>query len=198
MNWEEYARRVTDEWRALLTSQDSTDESRLHVFLERHPSLVPGAFSFPPSGHYPFPGALISKPPLKGVGEHIPDFMWIAVDSGTVYPVFVEIETPLKRWFTKGGQQHAELTQALTQLASWRAWIGRGENMTMFLQRFEVPDTLYRHRTIRPQFVLIHGSQREFEDRPELNRLRDQLESRGAALKCRTCTVRPSAHSFGS
>src|SRR5690242_12013935 len=86
MSWAVYAGRVREEWAALL-KEPSAEERHYQAFLEQHPALVPGAFSTPgvgKSGHYPFPVALITQPPLRGLGNRVPDFMWIASDSGTI------------------------------------------------------------------------------------------------------------------
>ena len=54
---------LTDQWQALLDSDDSRDESLLQAFLERHPSLIPGADSVDgDAGNAPFPIAVIAKP----------------------------------------------------------------------------------------------------------------------------------------
>jgi len=95
-----YNELLTDRWRALLDSSESRGEALIHAFLERHPSLLPGSHSVDgDSGHSPFPMAVISKPKLPGLSDREPDFMWIATDSGSVYPILIEIETPHKRWF---------------------------------------------------------------------------------------------------
>ena len=60
---------------------------------------------------------MISKPPLLSWGGKIPDFMWIPFDSVTLAPVMIEIEAPIKSWFTEAAQQTHEITQALNQLA---------------------------------------------------------------------------------
>ncbi len=168
MKWEEYEMRLAEAWAALLASDDSRDESNLQAFLERHPCLVPGAHSFPPSGHTPFPGALVSQPRLQADGLKIPDFMWIAFDSATIYPVLVEIETPHKRWFTQDGKMHNEFTAAYNQLAQWAAWFDQAANRQVFINTFGIPtDRVTKHR-FQPQFVLVHGSREETDARPEL------------------------------
>jgi hypothetical protein len=91
---------LMQQWRALLDSHASQDERLLHAFLERHPSLLPGSHSVDgDSGHGAFPWAVISKPKLPGLSDREPDFMWIATDSESLYPILIEIETPHKQWF---------------------------------------------------------------------------------------------------
>src|SRR5215469_4852712 len=58
------------QWTALIDSDVSKDERLIHRFLERHPSLLPGAFSVDvDSGHLPFACAVISKPKLPGLSD---------------------------------------------------------------------------------------------------------------------------------
>lgn len=86
------------QWHALLDSPASRDERLIHHFLERHPSLLPGSNSVDvDSGHAAFPLAVITKPKLPGLSDREPDFMWIATDSESVYPILIEIETPHKQ-----------------------------------------------------------------------------------------------------
>ena len=47
---------------------------------------------------------------------------------------------------------------------------------------FEIPDHMKRHLTFNPQFVLIYGRRREFDERPELKRLRKQWEPPGQVV----------------
>jgi hypothetical protein len=167
MAWDKYESRAKREWTKLLHSEAARDENAIHHFLEQHPSFIPGAFSFPTSGHYPFPTAVISKPPLNALGLKIPDFMWIACASFTLYPVLVEIETPAKRWLTKSGDQHSDLTHAQNQLAHWKAWFGKPQNQAVFMEYFQIPQRL-RELHFEPQYVLIHGSRSEFQERPQM------------------------------
>src|SRR5947209_637206 len=89
-----YDQFLMERWQALLESEDSRDESLLQAFLERHPSLLPGSHSVDgDSGHGPFPVAVIAKPKLPGLSDREPDFMWLASDSSSLYPVLIEIET---------------------------------------------------------------------------------------------------------
>jgi hypothetical protein len=183
MNWMDYEARVRREWSDLLNSQAGCDERTIHKFLESHPSLVPGAYSMTgPSGHAPFPQALISEAPLAGIGRRIPDFIWLAKDSGNFSPVFIEIESPCKRWFTDAGVPHHHLTEAMNQLAEWQAWLNRPENVTVFYENFQVPDYIRRTLHFRPEFVLIYGRRAEFDERPNLRRLRAQFERHGQAV----------------
>jgi hypothetical protein len=180
MAWEEYKERVVGEWTALLASQEGCDERRVHEFLVMHPSMIPGAYSMTgPSGHSPFPLAVLSESPLCGVGMRVPDFIWLASDSANFTPVFVEIESPCKRWFTEGQVPTHDLVQAWNQLAQWRAWLNRPENVAVFYESFEIPENMRRHLTFRPEFVLIYGRRKEFDDRPQLTRLREQFERHG-------------------
>ncbi|MGA2966865.1 MAG: Shedu anti-phage system protein SduA domain-containing protein [Terriglobales bacterium] len=170
MGWDDYKLKVVGEWKALLDSQEGRNERNIHHFLDMHPSLVPGA------GRNAFFVAMISEPPLAGIGQKKPDFLWLAGDSLNFTPVFIEIESPRKQWFTQAGQPHHNLTQAMNQLGEWRAWLNRAENQLVFFDQFHIPDRMRRHQHFRPKFILIYGRRQELDGRPELNRLRAQFE----------------------
>lgn len=182
---DEYEYLLMRQWRALLDSPASAAEPLLHEFLERHPSLLPGSDSVDgTSGHLPFPMAVISKPKLPGLSDRQPDFMWIATDSDTLYPILIEIETPHKKWFYGDRAEiHSDLTHAQGQLAEWRAWFNRGPNRTAFLDDYDIPREL-RKRKLSPRFVLIHGRRADYESsesrlhkRAELRRDDERLMS---------------------
>jgi hypothetical protein len=166
---EAYEHLLEDRWKSLLDSEDSRDEALLQAFLERHPSLVPGANSVDGySGNAPFPIAVIAKPKLPGLSDRQPDFMWITSDSSSLYPVLVEIETPHKAWFYGDRAEiHSDFVHAHGQLAEWRAWFDRGHNRTAFLDYYEIPPMMARRR-LSPRYVLVHGRRSNFE--PSLRR----------------------------
>jgi hypothetical protein len=92
MLWKEYEGRMLAEWAALLNSEMGCDEKRVHKFLVKHPSMIPGAYSMTgPSGHSPFPMAVLSESALSGLGMKVPDFIWLSKDSVNFTPVFIEI-----------------------------------------------------------------------------------------------------------
>jgi hypothetical protein len=167
MSRKEYENLAIQEWDQILNGPQASDEAVIHSFLERNPSFIPGPFSFPTSGHYPIFCGVFSKPPLAGIGNHVPDFMWLATATGLIYPMFVEIETPTKRWFTESGQPRAEWTQARNQLVEWKSWMKKPANQLVLLQSLGVPERYARY-DIRPQFILVYGRRSEFEARPEL------------------------------
>jgi hypothetical protein len=165
-----------ERWRELLDSEDSRDESLLQAFLERHPSLLPGSHSVDgDSGHSPFPVSVIAQPKLPGLSDRRPDFMWLATDSSSLYPVLIEIETPHKAWFYGDRAEiHSDLTHAHGQLAEWRAWFGRGHNRTAFLEYYEIPPERARLQ-LEPRYVLIYGRRENFESVPRRREKRAEL-----------------------
>lgn len=173
MSWDDYARRVMLEWRALLASDASRDELTLQRFLEQHPSLVPARFDL----GSPLPRAVITQPPLEGLGKKKPDFMWVFINSSQIVPLMVEIETPHKRWFCENdGRPHHEFTQALDQISEWKSWIGRGPNQQTFRDYYEIPDREWRRRTFEPIYVLVHGSRVETDANREGSEKRAQAQ----------------------
>src|SRR6267143_5513307 len=134
MPWEEYEQRLREAWKELLKTA-SSDERAIHAFLEKHPCLLP-ADLFPASGHTPFRSAVFSKPKLSADATRIPDFMWIAYDSLTLYPVLIEIEAPGKRWFNSKGMPSQHFTAACAQLTQRKSWFNKPANQQVFSTLF--------------------------------------------------------------
>lgn len=175
VDWDVYESETLKAYRELLTRQ-TDDEAIFQEFFEKNPSMMPGAFGFFGEGFTPCYNILISKPRLSGLKTRIPDFMWIARDSCTIYPIFVEIEIPSKRWFTIKGQPTAEFTQAQTQLTEWKAWFHNSIHQQLFFEFYEVDSEFRKGKTINPHYVLIYGSRYEFRDRPDLSEKRNHLK----------------------
>jgi phage anti-repressor protein len=151
---------IRDEWEQVKLTDD---EKVAQVFLEQHVELLPGAFGdFGPGGHHgPLYSSLFRQPPLQGLdAKLIPDFMWIARSTVEVTPVCIEIERPTKRWFTEAGQATAHLTQALDQLARWKAWFREAKNEELFREQYL--KGRFADRRLSPQFVLIYGRENDF------------------------------------
>ena len=175
ISWDTYAQESYREYHDLLQTRGN-EESVFQDFFERHPSFVPGAFElFGTSGHYPHTQSLIAEPQLNGgLFTRIPDFIWLAQDSLFFTPVLIEIEKPNKKTFTTNGVQSAEFTQALGQIAEWKAILSEPENVLQFYRCFNIPDWI-RKKTFAPQYGLIFGRRSEFEADPLLLKKRAQL-----------------------
>jgi len=182
MSWEDYEAIVSPEWNTLLDSLQQGQEKRVQTFLETHPCMIPGASHLPfLTGNGSFPTAVISQPPLRGLSTKVPDFMWLTMDSGSLHVILIEIESPLKRWFTRQGNPHSDFTQAQTQLVSWRQWFEVPEHKTLFYRTYRIPSDLQRLRfNLVP--VLIYGRRQEFEGKPGLNEKRTYLAHPGEEL----------------
>jgi hypothetical protein len=170
MLWSDYEKSLKESYTKLLSAKPT--ESEMQRFLERNPTLVPGAFP-DHVGHGAFPNALITQPELSGIGERRPDFMWIARSSAMVQPVLIEIESPSKRWVVGKGKhirQSADFTQAMTQLRQWEEWLAKPANRDVLLERYGVPADWGRRRAFHPQFWLICG--RSGENPDEIAKLR--------------------------
>jgi hypothetical protein len=181
MGWDEYEKRLLQKWREFIDSEEARTESNIQHFLEQHPCLVPGAFvcgdNFDHSGHGPLLNSLISQPPLRALGENIPDFMWMTRNSSVLSPVLVEIETPFKLWFRKDGVPQAAFTQALNQITEWKNWFGDSTNISWFRDYYGIPDNIWRRSYLKPKYILVHGSRKELDGRvDEINKKRSQQE----------------------
>jgi hypothetical protein len=174
ISFEDYAIRLEHEYRDLIAADPT--ESDVQRFLEKNPSLVPGAWTpGTKSGHYPLHCALITQPILPGLTSRRPDFMWIATHSQSWFPTLIEIESPKKRMFMKSGLPTSAFTEARNQLAQWRTWFNDPANVQQFINSYGIPDEYQRFRTMRLHMILIYGKRTEFESNPALSKHRASL-----------------------
>ncbi|MCU9592833.1 DUF4263 domain-containing protein [Caldibacillus thermolactis] len=175
ISWEDYERKVLEDYNILLEKKRD-DEKIFQDFFEKNPAMLPGAFGFfGESGHAPYNNALITQPVLQGLTTKIPDFLWFASDSLNIYPVFIEIEAPGKKWFNKDGTQTAKFTQAQNQIQEWKIWFSNPTHQSLFFEYYDIDKYLIEGKSIKPFYVLIYGLREEFEDNPYLNQKRAQL-----------------------
>jgi Domain of unknown function (DUF4263) len=173
MPWATYTAKAHAELDRLL-NESPDREQVFQQFLERHPPFVP--FAFPGNlGHGAYLEAMITQPPLKGLGTRVPDFLWIARHSGALMPVLVEIEAPSKKLVSGGKpkQHSAELSQALAQLREWREWLDIPANQQVFLDTYQIPLEWRSRRRFQPSYVLVMG--RRDEDRDTIGKFRADL-----------------------
>jgi hypothetical protein len=121
--------------------------------------------------------ALISQPPLPSYDRRIPDFMWLSTNSEIDEPVLIELEAPAKRWFTTSGDQTAQLTQALGQIADWKAWMGVPRNVDAFKAFYSLDRVAWQRRRFRPAYALIYGRRAEASATPEVTQKRGHLHA---------------------
>lgn len=127
-------------------------------------------------GHGPFPGAVISQPVLPGFSRKIPDFLWLARDSATVYAVLIEIEDPAKSWATSAGQSTSDFTQAANQIADWKTWFAEPLNTRQFLDLYRIPIDWVHTRAFEQRYILIYGRRMETSLNDAFNKKRKHLE----------------------
>ena len=179
----DYERRVMDDYRKLL-KEKCNDEKAFQEFFEKNPSLVPGAksnFIENPSGHGPINLALISQPKISGLNDKHPDFMWLSWDSSAFCPVFIEIETPGKKYFNKNKTPNAKFTQALNQLKNWQTILEQSANRLKFYNDYCIGQDL-RDSHFEPYFVLIYGRREELEKGNNLALERKKWENRNETI----------------
>ena len=179
IEWNEYEHIIQTEWADVLNSDPPAAEADVQAFLERHPSMVPGAFGIlgNQSGHHPLNCGVLSQAPLPSYNRRVPDFMWLALNSDTEMPVLIEIEAPGKRWFTKSGTPTAQLTQALDQIVDWKAWFGTPHNVQAFKAFYRLDQEAWRGRRFRPVYLLVYGRRSEANAKPDLTKKRTHLSA---------------------
>ncbi|MBX3449189.1 MAG: DUF4263 domain-containing protein [Planctomycetaceae bacterium] len=173
-HFDDYAQRTSAKFRELIDSDPA--ESSVQTFLERHPSMVPGAWT--PggiSGHLPLHNALISQPRLPGFDARIPDFLWLSNHSGSIFAAMVEIEKPSKKLFTSAPVPTAAFTQAYHQFAQWRIWFDSTSNRQSFFNDYGITSQQLYFLDFNLHLLLVFGRRSEFENKPELSRLRGKL-----------------------
>lgn len=181
LEWNEYYQIVENEYHSLL-EDNSNNERIFQDFFECNPSLLPGGMElFGQSGHYPHMSALITQPTLGTDLARKPDFLWLAQDSLTFCPVFIEIESPHKVMFTGSNIPSAEFNQALNQIDEWRMLLNKPINQMALMDRYNIP-VRTRDKVFEPQFLLIYGRRSEYENNEYLRNLRKQKENNRVSI----------------
>lgn len=159
LGFDAYCDLLTREYEALL-SDDSKEEKSFQDFFEKHPCMLPIVGNI---NHSVLHGCLFSQPRISSASNvRIPDFMWIASNSASLIPVFIEIERPGKMAYRKSDDvQNAAFSQAEDQILEWKALLE--QEREDFFERYLIPQRL-RCRKFSPFFILIYGRRREFEN----------------------------------
>ena len=171
IEWLKYYEKAMEEYNLLL-DRNGNNEKVFQDFFEKNPSFIPGALEiFGHSGHYPYMNTLITQPKIGNIMQRIPDFLWLAQDSLSFCPVFIEIESPNKRMFTKNKVVTAEFNQAMNQINEWRHILKNPTNLHLFYEYFDISKELMK-KEFNPQFVLIYGRRIEYEEEELLRGIR--------------------------
>lgn len=169
-------RQANENWLALLGKSD-VEEHDLQAFLEKNLCFLP--FNELPLNHgngQALSNAVVSQPVLVGLKSKKPDFLYFTGSSGEIKAVFIEIESPKKRWFTRSAQQTSELTQAANQIAQWKTWFADPLNVLAFERDYLVRDyPPLNDRVFLQEYILVIGRRSEFKD-TALNRVRSSLQ----------------------
>lgn len=181
ISWDNYLNISMREYLDLLENHPN-DENTFQQFFERNPSYIPGAFEiFGHSGFYPYMDTLITQPKIGNVYQRIPDFLWLAQDSLTFCPVFIEIESPGKKMFTKSETVSADFNQSINQIREWRFILKDPVNVQAFYNFFDIPDDI-KKKEFKPQFALIYGRRQEYDDSQRLKGLRAEYQESNLAI----------------
>ena len=101
--------------------------------------------------------------------------MWLSKHSLMWYPILIEIERPSKQIFTSKGIPSAAFTQARDQLAQWRTWFSKPENVQKFIADYGIPDNFTSGRQMKLHMILVYGRRSEFQDSLQLSEQRGSL-----------------------
>ena len=159
---DEYIDRSVEMYRRMLENEGLEEHAFQHFF-EENPAFIPGAFELMGhSGHDPYLGSLISQPRIGKSLRRFPDFLWLANDSLSFCPVFIEIERPSKTQFRENDVPYAKFNQAMDQIIEWKALLDDNSNRLFFFDSFAIPERL-REMVFAPQYLLIYGRSTEYE-----------------------------------
>lgn len=153
------------------------NEKHVQLFLEENVCLLPAPHGAFRQGHgNPLSQTVVSQPELSGLKCKVPDFMYFTGNSGEITAVFIEIESPNKKWFTKKNQQTAELTQASNQLTEWKAWFDDPANIIKFENDYRVRDySPLNNRFFSQKYILVYGRRKDIGS-PAANKQRQHLQ----------------------
>lgn len=181
VQWAEYYSEAMDQYSDLLKEPDNSEKA-FQEFFEKNPAFVPGALGINCfGGHDPYMDALISQPELGTVVRRKPDFLWLAQNSLKFTPVFVEIERPDKKMFTKDGIPNSKFNQAMHQIHEWQGILNNAVNRQAFYKAFSIPADM-QEKEFEPQFVLVYGRREEYENDSHLQNIRASNESAGVHI----------------
>ena len=176
VSYDEYERNAINQYENML-DDESLSEKEYQSFFERNPAFIPGAFeAIGTSGHDPYLCSLISQPVIGSSLKRIPDFMWLAGNSLSFCPVFIEIEKPTKDQFRKDNIPNAKFTQALDQITEWKAILSKNENIQKLYNDFSIPKVI-QEKDFTPQYVLIYGRREEFSSDSFLRSKRNSMQN---------------------
>jgi len=182
MSWDDYRAHVRRVWPTLLNSDRQRNERVFQQFLERHPCLLPDAYSYFQRGATPCTGGVFTQPELPGFRAKRPDFMVMSYDSEALTVLLIEIEAPGKKWSTKTGTSTAEFTQARDQLLQWKTWFREPENRVQFCKLYRIDQRVLETRQMMPRYALIYGRRAEVESKPAFAKKRSEIASHDEVL----------------
>jgi hypothetical protein len=148
-------------------------EKDMHAFLEKNSRLLPCNTGIRNDRHHGIvKGIVFSKLPLQGSFRRVPDFIFLTKTSVKSTIVFIEIEHPGKKIFTKTDDFTSQFNQAYQQLEDWKIWFEADNNKSILKGWIHeaIDDTFLAKLPIKAEFVLIYGRRKEFENMP--NRIR--------------------------
>jgi hypothetical protein len=98
--------------------------------------------------------------------------MWIAAHSFTWYPTLIEIEDSTKKLLIKNGRQTAKFSEAKNQLDRWHSWFDNPTNVHQFIELYGIPSSRRSHTNWKLYMILVYGRRSEFNNHPEISKLR--------------------------
>lgn len=134
-------------------------------FLEENPKLIPTQrFEL---NHFVHNNIIITKMPL--LKDYKCDFFYLSKSSARWNVVFIELEKPSAKFFTKKGNPTQEFNRGLSQIKDWQTYFKTDEFKLAFKQdpviktlMTEIPR--FYNNEINFKYVLVIGRRKELEN----------------------------------
>ena len=161
----------------ITNSNDGHQEEVIHKYLERRTWLLPALTGILKNNHHgPYCQIIFSKFQLTGSFRRIPDFLFVTKTSAQATVVFIEVEDPSKKIFTRTDDFTSEFNHAYQQLQDWKIWFESDSNKSLLRQWLceGIKHLLMSTLPMKAEFILIYGRRSEFDG--QANRMRRLTE----------------------
>lgn len=135
------------------------DENEVQNYFERNSNLLPVNNWL--LGHQVHCALVISK--FKIGNEYISDFVYLTKCSDEWYVVFVEIENPRKKIFTKDDHFTTDFNHAYEQVQDWERYLKDSSNREHILRALKSirHPQIMRDNNVSFKYLLIYGRKEE-------------------------------------
>ncbi len=154
---------LENEFRELLDKNEK--EEVYQKFLEKHTELIPtNTFLLNHGVHF---SLIFSKMPIGS--QFISDFFLISKSSAEWNYIFIELEKPSAKLFTKSGGRSQDLARGIKQIEDWNSYFLTSANKEAFKNQPIIHKITSFNPTLHEnpcnfKYILVIGRRKELED----------------------------------